>query len=192
VAARIVEEFGSRYDLPQQVSAGNQDTYEPPPDETEILRDLIVQGESSVVEFKSSLRWDFYREMRHDEIEQATIKTLAAFMNSQGGVLILGVDDEGKPVGLDKDYQTLRKKNRDGFELFLVGLVSLQLGKDVCRFIEPAFVKYDDCDVCRIQVEPSPFPVYAGDDAEFYIRTGNQSQRLNPKETVKYIRHQWS
>ena len=68
-----------------------------------VLKDfdaLLLHGESERIEFKSSARWD-YRENKHNRgLEMVVAKTLAGFMNGRGGVLVLGVEDGGKILGV--------------------------------------------------------------------------------------------
>ena len=80
------------------------------------IEDLINQGENEKVEYKSSLRWD-YTEGKVTKIPQkAAAKTLAAFLNGQGGTLLIGLADHGQVLGLEPDLQTLHSKpNLDGF-----------------------------------------------------------------------------
>ena len=49
-------------------------------------------------------------------MEKVISKTIAAFVNSEGDTLFIGVDDDGNVVGLENDYQLLKKKNIYGFE----------------------------------------------------------------------------
>ena len=49
-------------------------------------------------------------------LEKVISKTIAAFMNSEGGTLFIGVDDDGNVIGLENDYLLLKKRNSDGFE----------------------------------------------------------------------------
>ena len=65
---------------------------------------LINHGENSSVEFKSTLRWDLRLEKRNPEIEFAVLKTIAAFMNTDGGNLFIGIDDKGTVLGLENDF----------------------------------------------------------------------------------------
>ena len=78
----------------------------PGPDDTEIV-DLIKRGESAELEFKSSARWDMKENKKNKEMEQVIVKTVAAFLNSDGGTLLIGVADDGTPLGLAHDFQTL-------------------------------------------------------------------------------------
>jgi hypothetical protein len=189
IGAKLVEEFGSRFAIPpviEIVKVVNDQS-----SGVQTLQDLIAQDESSDLEFKSSLRWDYNRNTVHKDVEEAAIKTIAAFLNTGGGTLVIGVDDERHVLGLANDCQSFRKKDRDGFELHLMTLISNSLGKNVCCHVHPAFHIVEGSEVCRVKVEACPFPVYAGGDAIFYIRTGNQTQILNPKEAVEYVKYHW-
>lgn len=190
IGARLVQEFGALFIVPSiidTVEAGNDQT-----SSVQVLQDQIAQDETSDLEFKSSLRWDYHRSTVHKDVEEATIKTVAAFLNTGGGTLVIGVDDQGHVLGLANDYQSFRKKNRDGFGLHLMTLISNSLGKSVCCHVHPVFSTVEELEICKVKVEACPFPVYAGEEALFYIRTGNQTQRLNPKEAVEYIKYHWS
>jgi Schlafen, AlbA_2 len=82
--------------------------------------DAYAREESQTIEFKSTLRWDSESQKANKELERAVVKTIAAFLNTDGGVLLIGVDDEKKVLGLEGDYKTLPEKpNKDGFELAL-------------------------------------------------------------------------
>ena len=62
-------------------------------------------------------------------MELMVIKTIAGFMNAVGGTLLIGVADDGKVVGIEKDIKTLgSKQSRDGFALWLTGLLDSTLG----------------------------------------------------------------
>ena len=63
---------------------------------------LIAGGESGSVEFKSSLRWDLKKGERNRALEGVILKTLAGFMNSEGGTLLIGVADDGGVVGIER------------------------------------------------------------------------------------------
>jgi Putative DNA-binding domain len=92
--------------------------FTPPDAEPEIVA-LLQQGESNTVEFKSTARWNLKDGKKDRTMEEVILKTIAAFLNTQGGILLIGVADDSSIVGLDLDYQTLKKKDRDGFELWL-------------------------------------------------------------------------
>lgn len=92
------------------------------------LEELIAEGESDELEFKSSLRWDYDESRVNEELEKVVVKTVAAFANAQGGTLLIGVTDEGEILGLAHDYVSLDGADRDKFERHLNTLLCNQLG----------------------------------------------------------------
>lgn len=153
------------------------------------INKLITDGESDLIEFKSSLRWDIKKQTINKSLDKAVIKTIAAFLNSKGGTLVIGVDDQGEVLGLDKDMMALPKKNTDGFELLLLDLLSTRLGADLAAFVKIIFHNINDKEICRVIVSPAPRPVYVKDnaDAKFYVRLGASTRELNVADAVNYI-----
>ncbi len=157
------------------------------------LLPLIAHGEGPHLEFKSTFRWDVKEGNANRGVEEAVIKTLAGYMNGDGGTLIIGVSDDGRVTGLEDDYRTLKKKDRDGFGQALMTAVSTKLGTDACRYVEPVFHSVSGKDVCRVIVKPARRPVYLkeGNDMKFYLRTGVSTRRLNIQEAVEFISTRW-
>lgn len=155
---------------------------------------LIQEGESAELEFKSSLRWDLQSGAMNKDLARVIVMTVAAFLNSEdGGVLLIGVDDSGRVVGLAQDYKTLPRQGRDAFETFLTDLLLSSYGNDISPLIRIDFHDLSGDDVCRITVMPSPKAVYVreGGGPAFYIRTGNSSRRLSEQEAVEYSKLRW-
>jgi len=167
----------------EQLSAALQDD----------LHTLIAQGESSKLEFKSSFRWDLRENKVNRALEGVVLKTLAGYMNSDGGTLLIGVADDGAAVGLEQDYQTLKRRDRDGFEQALMTAVATKLGGDACHAVHIIFHSLDAKDVCRVTVTPMNRPVYVkeGDAPKLYVRTGGGTRELNVQEAVDYILARW-
>ena len=157
------------------------------------LEERIAEGESEELEFKSSLRWD-YREGRVNKmLETIIVKTIAAFTNSDGGSLLVGVDDSGIPLGLDNDYASLNG-DRDRFELHLRNLLNNYFDKAfAANCITVSFPIVDNNEICQIDVSPSSKPcmVKINDShgtvhEKFYVRSGNSSQELSISEFDSY------
>jgi len=164
-----------------------------PADEAAV-RKRMAAGESDTLEFKSSTRWDIREGKVNKDIEKVNVKTVAGFLNSKlGGTLLIGVNDDGKPVGLAADYDSLRKKDRDGFELHLRQLIERSLGGSVAPFLTVTFHEIDGHDICQVTVEPSDHAVYVqeGGSATFFLRTGNATRALPINEAVKFVQSRW-
>ena len=153
------------------------------------LLELIKKGENDLVEFKSSLRWDLRQSKVNKQLEFVIIKTIAGFMNTNGGNLLIGVDDNGNILGLNQDFETLKKPDRDGFEQYLMQLISLKLGTHLCTAVNVSFYRYGENDVCYIEIDPAKTPVYLSQDgrSRFYIRTGNGTRELDLPEAILHL-----
>lgn len=156
------------------------------------VRDLIGGGESDVLEFKSSLRWDLAEQRVNKAIEAMVVKTVAGFLNGDGGTLLIGVGDDGDLLGLTRDFETFRKKpDRDGFELHLQQLFMSAFGEATASlFLTVNFHQIDGRNICQVTVEPSDHPVFVeqtGKQAAFWLRVGNATRSLPIDEAVRYI-----
>lgn len=157
------------------------------------LETLIERGESATLEFKSSFRWDLRENKVNRALEGVILKTLAGYMNGNGGTLLIGVADDGSIVGLDQDYQTLKKQDRDGFEQALMTAIATKIGGDACRSVQIVFHSIDNKDVCRVIVAPASRPVYVkeGEAPKLYVRTGALTRELNVQEAINYTSARW-
>ncbi|NRP28787.1 MULTISPECIES: DUF262 domain-containing protein [unclassified Aliiroseovarius] len=153
------------------------------------LHEMILQGEGQLVEFKSTLRYDMRTGEVNKKLEHVIAKTVAAFMNSEGGSLFIGVDDHGNAIGLDLDYGTLKKADRDGFQLHLGNILDSYLGKDVMKLWKLDWPLYDDKQICHVQVTRANKPVYVTHEGkeEFFVRKEGSSQPLSRAEE-----HEWN
>ena len=160
------------------------------PAQIDPVHELILEGEGQLVEFKSTLRYDMRTRDVNKKLEHVVAKTVAAFMNSDGGSLFIGVDDHGNAIGLKLDYGTLsKKKNRDGFQLHIASIFDKYLGKDVMRLWKLDWPTYDDQQICHVQVTRANKPVYVTSEGNqaFFVRKEGSSQPLSRAEE-----HEWN
>lgn len=156
--------------------------------------DLIREGETESVEFKSSLRWNNRTEKPDQAIEDAIVKGIAAFLNSKGGSLFIGVNDAGELLGLEADYSTFQKaRDRDGFILKLTSLVNSQIGRSSHEYITMEIREIKGKDLCCVSVRPADTPVFLKTRGKehFYMRAGASSASLTMSEAHAYIRSRW-
>jgi hypothetical protein len=160
--------------------------------EPDILQ-LLAENEHERLEFKSSLRFDRKTGQANRDVEKAAMKTIAAFLNSKGGHLVVGVNDARVPLGIENDYETLQRKDADGFENHFTQAFNSMIGPEFRNLIKLWFHKLDERDLCIIQVLASPRPVYlkADNNEQFYMRTGNTSTSLKLSEIEAYSRSRW-
>lgn len=166
-----------------------------PPEAAITLEELIAEGEDEELEFKSSLRWDFKEQATNKKLEEVIVKTVAAFANSQGGTLLIGVSDSGEILGLEGDYLSLGGANRDKFELHLRNLLNSAFGAAfVSSKLKVLFPAIGEVEICQVDVRPSIKPLVltvrdkngVGQE-KFYVRSGNSSQELSLAEMPSYL-----
>jgi len=151
-----------------------------------VLQDLISKGESGELEFKSTFRWDMKAGKTNPSVERASLKTISAFLNTSGGVLLIGVRDDGSIEGIESD----RFANEDKFLLHLWTLIRTSLGRDVSPFIQTLLEKEDEKTICIVRCSKCPKPVFlrqAGFNEEFFIRVGPSSNAMDISEALRYI-----
>jgi hypothetical protein len=158
--------------------------------------DLIGGGENQHVEFKSTLRWDQHLQQVNPKLEGVIMKSIAAFSNGKGGTLLIGVRDNGEVAGLEGDFNSLRKKDSDYFEIHLRNLMKQNFGIPfITQNISIVFPVIEGKEICVLKIENGTEPVYItttdkhGNKMEkFYVRSGNSSQEIQSlKEITEYI-----
>jgi hypothetical protein len=154
------------------------------------IEGLVATGESDLVEFKETARFNTHTSGVDREMEREVVRTVAAFLNSNGGSLVIGVNDAGIPTGIDRDLKTLSARpNTDGYEQFLRTLLGTAIGKDRSATVRVSFPDLDGKRLCLVGVPRAPQQVYVtdGPNRSFYVRSGNTTQALNMEEAHKYI-----
>ena len=164
------------------------------------MEDLITEGESDELEFKSSLRWDTKEQCVNKKLEDVVAKSIAAFANRQGGMLLIGVKDDGEVLGLERDYASLGTADHDKFELHLRNLLNNQFGASfTTQKLRIRFSPVADREVCQIEISPASQPIVLkvpdkdGQLTErFYVRNGNSSQEMSISEMQSYIKERFT
>ena len=150
---------------------------------------VIDGGESDAVEFKSTLRINLHTEKPDKRMETAVLKTLAGFLNTNGGTLIVGVADDGTPVGIEAD----KFPNEDKMSLHLVNVIKERLGPLVMTAINLHFEDHEEARVLVIRCQRSTSPVFVKDDRteRFYLRTGPATAELSASQIHDYIKQRF-
>jgi hypothetical protein len=157
------------------------------------IADLITLGESATLEFKSTLQWDIVQNQLNKALRFSVLKTITAFLNSEGGTLIIGVEDNGAVFGLERDLAQVKGHTLDGFEQTLMNLISSHIGPEFSRLIKVRYEELDGMHVCAVDVEKAIEPAFMEGPRgkEFYIRAGNTTRALDAEEMHRYIQMNW-
>ncbi len=153
---------------------------------SEEILELIKKGESEEIEFKSTLRTNLHTNEFDKKIEYSALKTLSAFLNSDGGTLLLGINNEGKILGIEQD----KFPDIDKFNLYLISIIKGKLGKKHFHLIDIQNNSIDGKTIVKISCRKSKGPIFLKSDTneeEFYVRMGPSSAQLKGSELVEYI-----
>jgi len=153
------------------------------------LAALITMGESDAVEFKSTLRTNLHTGQQDSKMEAAVLKTLAGFLNTVGGTLVVGISDDGTPVGLQQD----KFPNEDKMALHLVNIIKARLGVHAMTKLHIHFEDNDEHRVLMVRSEVASEPVFMkdGEIERYYIRTGPSTTELTASQTQQYIKQRF-
>jgi len=158
---------------------------------------LLRSDESAGLEFKASLRVPIGPPRPEDKrtagelgraLEREVIETLAAFLNADGGTLIIGVTDDRKIVGIEVDFPRV-KGTRDGWRLTFDHLVTHELGAEVMKSIDLQLEPWHDRTIAVIRCSPREEPTWVGD--ELYVRCTASTEKLSTRHAVAWWRQRW-
>jgi len=148
------------------------------------IKRMIAKGETEKVEFKATLRTNLHTNNFDKKIEHASLKTVAAFLNSEGGTLLIGVSDKGEVTGIEKDnFQT-----NDKFTLHLANLIKNHIGREMVSFIHFELIKISEVHLLRVDCKPSDKEVFLRSEGEeeFFVRSGPSTVQLRGSSLIDY------
>jgi len=177
----------------------------PSPPKSDDATSMIAGGESAFVEFKPAVWFDKgrsdndpnYRTNKSTtRVKNKIIRTVAGFLNAEGGTLFIGVSDDGNAYGIQTDVEVTARGDLDGYELELFALLTNSISTDmVARKVRVTFPKFQGITICRVDVDKSDEPVFANTtrvkDA-FFVRIGNSTQTMSVQSAMSYVKnHDW-
>ena len=154
-------------------------------DSPEEVIEMIKKGEGEKVEFKSTLRMNLATLENDKKIENSTLKTIVAFLNSEGGNLVVGVSDNGQISGIEKDAFD----SNDKFLRHFMNIVKERIGNEFLPFIKSELVliegKYVFLILCMKGDKPA-FLKHEGQE-EFYARVGASTVKIEGSKLIDYV-----
>jgi len=151
------------------------------------VRGFVREGETKYVEFKETLGLDVKKQIKEKYIEDSALKTVVAFLNTDGGKLLIGVSDDGQIPGLDAEIGKFHK-NLDKFLLHWKNLLKTRIGEEYYPFIEYRAIKVDVKHVLFVECKSSQSPCYL-DRTDFYVRTNPATDKLEGPKLVEYVKN---
>ena len=149
-----------------------------------LIGELIMRGENKRVEFKESLSLDVRKNTKEKYIEEVAIKTIAGFMNTDGGDLLIGVADNGEVTGIDEEINKFHKSD-DKFLLHFKNLFKKKIGEIFSPYLETDIKVEDGKKVFHVVCLPSDNEVFV--DSVFYLRSGPSTDTLEGRDLIDYV-----
>ena len=143
---------------------------------------LIAGGESDDVEFKSTLRMNLHNGAKDSRMEHAIVKTVAGFLNLKGGSLVIGVQDDGTPIGIEHDGFG----SEDKMNLHLTNLINDRLSPAVWANVHANFDDFGGKRVLTVRCEPSGQPVF-DNKGRLFVRTGHATMELSAMQAAEFV-----
>lgn len=149
------------------------------------IGELVLEGENTEVEFKSTLRINLHTGEKDSKMEFTCLRTMAGFINMQGGTLFIGVADDGEPLGIEAD----KFPGEDKMYLHLDNLIKERLGSQSMLYIHPRFEDYQEKRVLAVECWPGKTPVFLkdGNEERFFIRMGASTGELTGNRMNEYL-----
>jgi len=158
--------------------------------EADEVRELVRRGESKRVEFKETLSLDVRKQTKESYIEESALKNVVAFLNSEGGDLLVGVADDGQIKGVEPELAKFHKGSTDKLLLHVKNLIKARIGEQFYPLMDQHVVTVDGASVLWVRCDTSESPVYL-DDKSFYVRTNPATDKLEGRKQYEYIKRRF-
>lgn len=153
------------------------------------IKELVKKGEHQKLEFKATLRKNLHTNQFDRQMEHSVMKTVSAYLNSEGGTLLVGVNDKGEIIGVEQD----QFQNKDQINRHLNNLLMNHIGAEFMPFIKTDIIEIDNKNVIKVDCRRSNKEVFVkqGNEEEFYVRRGSLSMPLSGSSLLKYIENKF-
>ena len=157
----------------------------------EIIK-FLERGEYEKLEFKPYLTTPPEGYELDTNQKYKIAKSIAGFMNSEGGHLLIGVSNTGHVLGLENEYSNEEMiLNRDDFTLKLISMLDKYMPKEVLnKHIVITYHEIFGKDICCIEAKKSKTP-FTLNNGEFFIRFFASTPLLNKTRKQEYIKLHW-
>jgi hypothetical protein len=155
------------------------------------IEEGLEKGECQTIEFKETLEIDVNSGAASQIVLKSALKTVAAFLNSSGGTLFIGISDEHEIRGLDRDFRLCKKNNVDGFGQKLRDLLCSRFHPTPWGKVNIRFEPMNNLVVCAIDAQPLSKPEVVHFDGEVYVREGNTTRKLEGPQLTGWLQERF-
>ena len=158
--------------------------------EADQVMSLVRKGESATLELKESFSLDVRKGPKEKYIEISALKTIVAFLNTNGGTLLIGVTDAGDISGIKYEVEKFHK-NTDSFLLHFKNRLKQCIGEQNYPYIDHRLVGIGHAKVLMVDCKPASSPCYL-DGKDFYVRTNPATDKLEGPKLVEYVQNHFN
>ena len=175
---------------------------------------LIRGGENEFVEFKSSALWSKsltkadilassskeVHKFGKDTSKVMIAKTVAGFLNTEGGNLVIGIKENkngsgNEFIGIENEFPKLKDPCTDGYRRMLIDeiirkFLPSEIFHHLNKYIRIHFMNMEDHILCWLEIKKADDGVFVKvqDDESFYIRIDAETRQITDKALVDYCR----
>jgi hypothetical protein len=154
------------------------------------IKSLIRKGETKEIEFKQTFVLDVRQGVKNKDMTTAVIKTIAGFLNTDGGELLVGVSDAGEILGVNEEMSKFYSNSPDKYLQNVKNAIKERIGEPSYPYIDYKLHEVDSALLLRVTCRRSDEPVYV-DDRDFYVRTNPATDKLEGPKQLQYIRQRF-
>ena len=165
----------------------------------EAIKEKIKKGETKSVEFKQSLSLDIKR-IANDKkyspkietyLNEVIMKTLNAFLNTEGGDLFVGIQDDPIQItGIEKEIKLLFKNSDDDIKKHIGSIIDSYFGSQYINLIDYEIKEIENKKIIHFVCKKSRKEVYLK-DTRFFIRNGPSTRELIGRALSEYIKERF-
>jgi ATP-dependent DNA helicase RecG len=127
------------------------------------LKEVLAQGENSSIEFKSAKVRPY-----------SLAKEMVALLNSFGGIILIGVDDDGQVEGIDEEFD---------YEEWIMNIARNNVVPEINLEVEEQEI--DDQKIILIDIPKGKAKPYQTNKSEFLVRVGSTNRNASQQELLR-------
>ena len=148
--------------------------------EEEIIR-IIQNGENQSVEFKETYRWNHHKNQKDRRNINNITRAICGFLNNNAGIVLIGVQDDGMIIGVEKDLEEF--KSKDSFLQDLGRKIRKDISINTVRYVKAYFKQVNNREILIVSVEQANQP-FIHLKKEFVVREMKKTQKIEKKKDI--------
>lgn len=153
------------------------------------IKYILEAGENQSIEYKETFSYNTKaKKSGDDNIRHALLREVAEFLNTEGGVILIGVSDDQMVTGIECDDF----KDPESYIRKIMLVIAAALGETAATLTQLEIHEYDGEKICSVKCVKSTKPIYCeykNFGEETFVRIGNVTKQPPRKEWMDYCHH---